>query len=234
MTRPTQHNPDPVDRYLAEDSELSRLYRELPREEPSPRLAEHVRAAARQALAERTAARQPARGWLDRLYHALRIPLAAVASGVLVVTISLKVLHEKGDEILDPGYDGSWQPSSPAVPNDAGRPAAPTAQSPSPAPAKPSAERPAPAQAKTQAKPAPEFQQKALPFDLNSLAPLTPDQWLADIQALVKAGKVDEAKEELRAFVQDHPHHPLPDALKTLLPAQPVKPAGQTDTPSAP
>jgi len=237
MTRPTQHIPDTVDRYLAEDSDLSRLYREHPREDPSPHLAEHVRAAARKALAARAATRQPTRSWFNRIYHAPRIPLATVASGVLVVTISLNVLYEKGDKTLDPGYDGSWQSSNPALSKDAGKPEAPIVQSQNPPPVKPSAERPAPAQTKAQAqaKPAPDFQQKTLPFDLNSQAPFTPEQWLADIQALVKAGKMDEAKEELRGFVQDHPHHPLPDTLKTLLlPVPTSKPTGQTATSPVP
>jgi hypothetical protein len=42
---------------------------------------------------------------------------------------------------------------------------------------------------------------------------LAPEQWLEDIRALVEAGRVDEARSSLDAFLEAWPDYPVPDDL---------------------
>jgi hypothetical protein len=43
---------------------------------------------------------------------------------------------------------------------------------------------------------------------------LPPEQWLQQIEKLLKAGKDAEARASLAEFRKRYPHHPLPEALK--------------------
>lgn len=226
---PAPSQTDEVDRLLAGQSDISQLYRSIPAEAPPERLTAAVRAMARQAASRRTPGIwQRVTHWLDQSYHRFRVPMAAFASGVLVVTVSLNVLHEHGEDILHaPGFDQPVRqipptvdsPSAPEKPSASAPITRPSAQAPAIAPSRP----PAPAQPRLGSE---DLQVKALPFDLGQLtAPLTPAEWLADIRVLVKAGKTDEAREELQAFAKAHPREPLPEDLRHLLSSLPAPPA---------
>lgn len=206
---------DEFDRYLRGDSNLSRLYREQPQEAPPARMADAIRGAARHAAQQRVAPRPPS--WFDRLFRKFRLPLTALASGVLVVTLSLQVLHEKGDGLISepgpvPGVVEVPEPSAPPVVPAPTVASAPTVPHVAPAAARP----PSPAPARPAPPPVPPLEEKSLPFDLGNLPPPTAEQWLEDIRALLRQGKTQEAREELRHFRKAHPGQVLPDDLKPL------------------
>lgn len=199
---------DEFERFLRRQSNLNRLYREQAPQEPPAKLADAVRNAALEAVRQRETARHKQPGWFDRLFQRFKLPLAAMASGVLVMTISVQILLDKGDEGLGgPAYD---QPDL-SQPGQSG----PSRESPA-------SHKPATPTSPT-ARPTPALEDKALPFDLGNMAPPTPEQWLTDIRALLKAGKTEEAREELAAFIKAHPDHPVPDDLGSLLGQPPAQ-----------
>jgi hypothetical protein len=229
------HSPAPpeddFERHLRGETSLSRLLRELPKEEPPTRMADAVRAAARQSVQQRQAARSKQPGWFDRLFQQIRLPLVSVLTGVLVVGVSLRVLLEKGDEgLLDPGFD---QPVATKLPaEDTAAPATQSTQPtrPAAAPSKPA--RPAPTT--PQKATGMDLEEKSLPFDLSNLGNVPPDQWLEDIRVLVKQGKAADAKEELVAFLKAHPEHALPDDIKALTTEYGLAPIATSSSPRNP
>ena len=97
MTHPEK--PDVVERYLAGESELSRLYQEAPKEQPTAQFEQAILSAARNAAAQR--AQTKVSGWrrflqgIDRA----RIPVATAASIVLVVGIAVGVYRQHGWDV---------------------------------------------------------------------------------------------------------------------------------------
>jgi hypothetical protein len=222
---------DDFERHLRGETSLSRLLREFPKEEPPARMADVVRAAARQSVGQRQAARRKQPGWFDRLFHQIRLPLVSVLTGVLVVGVSLRVLLEKGDEgLLDPGFDQPVATTPPAEPSPAPAAQSPQLTRPAAAPSKPA--RPAPTT--PQKATGMDLEQKSLPFDLSNLGNVPPDQWLEDIRVLVKQGKAADAKEELAAFLKAHPEHALPDDIKALATEYGLAPVAATHPPRHP
>ncbi len=97
MTQPEQ--PDPVERYLAGESELSRLYHDAPQAQPSATLEQTILDAAREAAAQR-APRQPSiwqRFWQG--FDRARMPVATAASIVLVVGVAMGVYRQYGLDV---------------------------------------------------------------------------------------------------------------------------------------
>ena len=81
---------------MAEDDDISRRYRELPREEPPPHVDDAIRAAARRAVHTRPAPLVVPTG-RQRWYF----PLAAAAIIVLAVAVTMHVEREQpGEEIV--------------------------------------------------------------------------------------------------------------------------------------
>lgn len=78
----------------------------------------------------------------------------------------------------------------------------------------------APARAVTGAvAPAPAAKQRAMPQEsaaAQTESPRTPQLWLEDIRALVREGKVAEARTALAEFRKVYPAYPLPDDLKDI------------------
>ena len=110
MTHPEK--PDEVERYLADESELSRLYQEAPKEQPTAQFEQTILSAARDAAAQR--AQTKVSGWrrflqgIDRA----RIPVATAASIVLVVGIAVGVYRQHGWDV-PADYDAP-PPAAPA------------------------------------------------------------------------------------------------------------------------
>lgn len=97
MIQPEQ--PDPVERYLAGESELSRLYHDAPQAQASATLEQTILDAAREAAAQR-APRQPSiwqRFWQG--FDRARMPVATAASIVLVVGVAMGVYRQYGLEV---------------------------------------------------------------------------------------------------------------------------------------
>ena len=111
MTHPEK--PDVVERYLAGESELSRLYKDAPQEQPTTQFEQTILAAARDAAAQRT--RTKVSGW-QRFLQALdraRIPVATAASIVLVVGIAVGVYRQHGLNV--PADFDAPPPAAPAA-----------------------------------------------------------------------------------------------------------------------
>ena len=110
MTHPEK--PDVVERYLAGKSELARLYKDAPQEQPTTQFEQTILAAARDAAAQR--AQTKVSGWrrflqgIDRA----RIPVATAASIVLVVGIAVGVYRQHGWDV-PADYDAP-PPAAPA------------------------------------------------------------------------------------------------------------------------
>ena len=88
--------PDVVERYLAGESELSRLYQDAATEQPTAQFEQTILSAARDAAAQR--AHTKVSGW-HRFLQAIdrsRIPVATAASIVLVVGIAVGVYRQHG------------------------------------------------------------------------------------------------------------------------------------------
>lgn len=88
-----------IERYLSGDSELSRLYREAPNEQPSAQCNDAILSAAQTAAAQR--ARRTPSAWqrLWRRVVAARAAVATTASLVLVMGLALSVYREHGLDI---------------------------------------------------------------------------------------------------------------------------------------
>ena len=111
MTHPEK--PDVVERFLAGESELSRLYKDAPQEQPTTQFEQTILAAARDAAAQR--AHTKVSGW-HRFLQALdraRIPVATAASIVLVVGIAVGVYRQHGLNV--PADFDAPPPAAPAA-----------------------------------------------------------------------------------------------------------------------
>lgn len=88
-----------IERYLAGDSELSRLYREAPNEQPSAQCNDAILSAAQTAAAQRARPTPSVGQRLWRRVVAARAAVATAASLVLVIGLALSVYREYGLDI---------------------------------------------------------------------------------------------------------------------------------------
>jgi hypothetical protein len=179
-----------LDEYLRGDSPLSRAYRETGREEPPA----HLDAA---ILAQAKAAAAPRRGSKPRWL----MPLSLAATVVLSIGVVLLMSRE----------------GVAPVPMETPLPM-PVAPVPTPtAPAAPAVVEKAPVvtpKATVTPKEVPAVTPKEVPrFEPREVVippkARTPEVWLAEIEALRKAGKHAEADAELAKFRQRYPDYPL-------------------------
>ncbi len=167
-----------LDEYLRGDSPLTRAYRETAREEPSARLDAAI-------LAQAKAGTAPRRGGKPRWL----MPLSLAATVVLAVGVVLFTAREGGAPLP--------METAPVV-------------EPAPVPAKPSAPPPkvAPKQAPAVTpKEAPRFEPRVF-TPKEPAAPKTPEQWLAEIEELRRAGRHAEAEEQMTEFRRSYPDYP--------------------------
>src|SRR5687768_17438039 len=225
---------------MTDDGDISRHYRELPREEPPRHLDDAIRAAARRAVGTRPAPLVVPTG-RQRWYF----PLAAAAVIVLAVAVTLHVEREQpGEEIVTapaataetPKLEQARSEPQPerrrkteSAESRESREAAPPAElqkAPEPVPTLPPAPPPAAAQEPTSvagaaATPAPKASAQLRRFDegargvpsLSASALQSPEQWLQGIADLRKQGRHDEADRSLAEFRKRHPSYQIPEVM---------------------
>jgi hypothetical protein len=209
------------------DSDVSRRYRELAREEPPRALDTEILAAADRELESRAAplvAPTARRRWY--------VPLAAAAVIVLSVVVTLALQRAQEDPELQ------WQEETPATPKAAAVPEAEGQADPKPTevlpPAAPAARQITPGiRAERPASPAPPLdsdtrtQPQVPSAEGNSVrrssaestvAPLrdelSPEDWLRQIADLRREGRQAEADAQYAAFRRRYPQYPIPQALR--------------------
>lgn len=87
---------DEVERYLAGESELSQLYRAAPPEQPSAQFEQAILSAARAAAAQRGQANASVWSRFWRWIDQARVPVATMASIVLVVGVAIGAYRQYG------------------------------------------------------------------------------------------------------------------------------------------
>jgi hypothetical protein len=184
-----------------DEREVSRVYRQLPREEPPRELDAAIRAEARSAVETHPAPLVVPTG--RRQWY---FPLAAAAVIVLSVAVTWHVEQEQPDPALA---------TAPADARLKKEQAAPAAQS-APA-AKPPAERATPPAA-AQSRDRMESRAAArAPLDPRPLGALgldeAPAPWLQRIAELRRQGKHEEADKELAEFQKRYPDYVIPPAM---------------------
>jgi hypothetical protein len=194
-----------------EEESVSRLYRELRREEPPAALDDSLRVHARRALAAHAAPLVPPTG-----RRSWAFPIAAAAVIVLAVAVTSQVEREQPDAELSVATP---QPSAKEEPARREQPAA--AKKPradlqakrkierAPA-APPAASEPAQAGAalSKQGEQAPAAaRDEVRPFARSNTVAPTPEQWLERIAALRKEGRADAADRELAEFRKRYPDY---------------------------
>jgi hypothetical protein len=238
MARDDGHRVDGADTSV--DEELSRLYRQGTQEEPSAAVDRRILAAARRQ------AHSGVRRWLRPLDTAWSIPASLAALIVLSVSLVLLVRLEIESGPVTP-RTLEETPNIPArakpgaTRDELAAPAAPAQRR-----ERQSHEVPAPSQHRSGAEvtapaPEPETLQKSgssapaagglpavKPEDGGApararTAPVqetpAPQVWLEEIERLLRAGKVDAARESLAHFRRRYPNHPVPEPLSAALAA---------------
>lgn len=226
---------------MTDDDDISRRYRELPREEPPRHLDDAIRAAARRAVETRPAPLVVPSG-RQRWYF----PVAAAAIIVLAVAVTIHVERQQPAEevVIDPKSEPARSPSAPA---SAPPPATPEQARSAPeskreraaeAPASRELRHATPAQdavgsvresARAESAPVPAPPPPAAPPpvvaakpeaklsdtpQLAKLAARSPEQWLQGIADLRAQGRHDEADKELGEFRRRHPNYQIPEAMR--------------------
>jgi len=175
------------------DERVSAGYRALGSEEPPRALDDAILAAAR---------RSPTR-W--------RIPLAVAAVLVLAVGVTLRMLPQRPEAesvALAPQVIQTPRPAAPVPAAETAKPAAPAASRELARAAAPAA----PAADSAVARAAPEPRMRAEGAAKLSVAPLTPEAWLARIAELRKQGRTREADESLAEFRKRYPDYKIPES----------------------
>src|SRR5688500_18217909 len=214
---------------MTDDRDISRHYRELPREEPPRHLDDAIRAAARRAVGTRPAPLVVPTG-RQRWYF----PLAAAAVIVLAVAVTMHVEREQpGEEIATaPAATAEKpkleQPRSEPQPERRRKTESPPElqKAPEPVPTLPPAPPPVAAQEPTSvagaaARPAPKANAQLRRFDedargvpsRSASALQSPEQWLQGIADLRKQGRHDEADRSLAEFRKRHPSYQIPEVM---------------------
>lgn len=186
-----------LDEYLRGDSPLSRAYRETGREEPPA----HLDAA---ILAQAKAAAAPRRRGKPRWF----MPLSLAATVVLSVGVVLLLSREGVTPV--PMETPSPMPDAPAL-----KPTAPTApavveKAPVVTPKATVVPKEAPA---VTPKEAPRFEPRVFtPKEMPAIK--TPEQWLAEIETLRKAGRHAEADAQMVEFRKRYPDYSLKPTVR--------------------
>jgi hypothetical protein len=178
----------------ADDDKVRERYRALGRDEPPPELDARSLAPARRAAA------RPRRRWV--------LPVSIAAVVVLSVSVALQVERERSDL--------ARQLAAPAESGKAPAPAASPVAPPAPAPAAPAAS--------DNLMRAPELERKQEQAPARGAAKAgrlsgqsvesSPEQWLARIAELRRAGRNDEADRQLAEFRRLFPDYRIPDAMQ--------------------
>ena len=172
-----------------EDDKVAEHYRAVGREEPPPELDARILDAARRAATSRPRRRR----WV--------LPASIAAVIVLSVSVALQVQRERSDMADQLG-----------APAEAGKAAAPAA----PAPAAPSASdnlMRAPAlERRLEQAPVRPAAKAGRPSRQAEEA--SPEQWLAQIAALRREGRGDEADRQLAEFHRRFPGYRIPQAMQ--------------------
>jgi hypothetical protein len=216
---------------MADDGDISRRYRELPREEPPRHLDDAIRAAARRAVGTRPAPLVVPTG-RQRWYF----PLAAAAIIVLAVAVTLHVEREQpGEELLTapaekPKADESLPAPQPerrrktesadsrqlreaAPPPELQKvpePAAPPQAAPAPPPPVAAAGR---AEPRASAELRRSDQGARAGTSISAYALQSPEQWLQGIADLRRQGRHDEADKSLAEFRKRFPEYRISKEL---------------------
>lgn len=211
---------------MAEDDDISRRYRELPREEPPRHLDEAIRAAARRAVGTRPAPLVVPSG-RQRWYF----PVAAAAIIVLAVAVTMHVERQQpAEEVVEmksePKSEPASSPASPApetIPEKAEAPLQANSERKLESPASRALREAAPAPAapapSTAPAPSAALPQRAegMSRDSSQLAKLaarSPEQWLQGIADLRAQGRHDEADKELAEFRKRYPDYRISEAMR--------------------
>lgn len=204
---------------IPEDPQVSALYREHARDEPSAAVDEHILAAARAAVSVPASVVQ--RYWWQRWRTGLAL------ATTLALTLTLALLHERQPGNLQREAGGSQREAAVTAP----QPVAPGV-----APASPARDTAVPAAPPTAVsgdaaaaggKAAASAEQEAAAGQASaarkqagagtpSRAEIarTADDWLDEIRALRRAGRSAEAAKQLADFRLAHPDYPLPEEFR--------------------
>lgn len=197
---------------MTEDGDISRRYRELPREEPPRHLDDAIRAAARRAVGTRPAPLVVPTG-RQRWYF----PLAAAAVIVLAVAVTMHVEREQpGEEIVTaPAATAEKpkleQPRSEPQPERRRKTEPPPELQKAPEPA---AAPPAPPPVAAAGRPAPRASAERRSDEgardaasVSAYALQSPEQWLQGIADLRRQGRHEEADKSLAEFRKRFPDY---------------------------
>jgi len=209
-----------------EEREVARLYRELPREEPSAHLDAAILQAARREGSTHAAPLVPPTG-----RRSWAFPLAAAAVVVLAVALTSQVEREQPDPVLPAPQVREEKPAqeemiardaqarpraenrvqAPAVARRKVQPAAPEVKNePLRADVQPLAKQ-------TEQAPAGEAASAPAPRAARAMAFEPPERWLERIAELRKAGKDEDADRQLAEFRKRYPDFRIaPDVLEKV------------------
>lgn len=224
------------------DPKLSRLYREASSEEPPAAVDAAILAAARKQAPRRAGARAPGRSWW-RSWMAPASAVATLALGLSLALLIERERPDMVEDLSRPPAAAMPQSAPPARAGaaakaaDAAAPAAPKKEIPvperaAPAPVAPpvAAARRAEPPASTLAAPkaamesnvADEAAADRLGATAGAAAPLrkqavqrSPEAWLEEIGRLRRAGREQEAEEQLAQFRKAYPAYAVPQDLLT-------------------
>jgi len=175
------------------DEKVSAGYRALGSEEPPRVLDEAILARARVRPSH----------W--------RVPLSIAAVVVLGVGVTLRMLPQRPEAesvALAPQVIQTPRPAAPVPAAETAKPAAPATSRELARAAAPAA----PAADSAVARAAPEPRMRAEGAAKLSVAPLTPEVWLARIAELRKQGRTREADESLAEFRKRYPDYKIPES----------------------
>ncbi len=194
---------------LPEDSELNRLYRSGRHEAPSEALDRAVLSAARKAAANHR------NRWM--------VPLSSAALILLGIGLSLPLIDLRDDIYDEPSYTPAPRQQTESY-SESDRALQSPASSASPAggsigrrnqaaPAPPRKEPRAKAQRAPEKEPLGEAPEAVLQAIDREQSDVTPELWLAEIEALIGSGRDRAARRSLDGFMSAYPDYPLPESL---------------------
>ncbi|MCG8489396.1 MAG: hypothetical protein MI756_18155 [Chromatiales bacterium] len=199
---------------LPEDSELNRLYRSGRHEAPSDALDQAVLSEARRATAKYR------NRWI--------VPLSSAALILLGIGLSLPLIdldiYDEHQHMPAPApqaesiYESDQALQKPALPTAPASGAVELRNQAVPAPqadlaAPPRMEQRAKAKRAPEREPLREVPEAVLQSIDREQSDLTPELWLAEIEALIASGQDQAARHSLNGFMSTYPDYPLPESL---------------------